>query len=185
MREDENMKGTEMNPQTRQGTDPIPGNSGMGQPDALDRLFMQRGVEAAQMPQLVQRVISEVERREQARQWLSAHPDYFRRKLRQAGSPLPVKLAAVARRPEAGTEPSWLRSALLRLSASGSPRSWMVAGSLLLGAACGYLVARDLSRDLSYSGLNMLGGVAIVSAFTCGLLAAALSQWRIIRSYLA
>jgi hypothetical protein len=185
MREDEAMKGTKMNPQIRQETEPNTGNSVLGQPDALDRLFMQRSADAAQLPQLVQRVVSEVERRELARQWLNEHPDFFRRKLRQANAPLPAKLVALPRRPDAAAEQSVLRSALLRLSASGSPRSWVVAGSLLLGAACGYLVARDLGQGLTYSGLNMLGGVAIVSAFSCGLLAAALSQWRLIRSYLA
>jgi hypothetical protein len=152
--------------------------------DPLEQLLAARAAEGSAMPALAGRVQREVDVRETGRRYLKEHPDYFRRKLREAGQPLrrprdPRSMAAPA------DSRRVLHGLLLRVSASGSPRGWAIAGSLVAGASCGYLIASELGKGVHYAGLNMLGGLAIASAFACGLAAAVLSQWRTIRGYFA
>lgn len=135
-------------------------------PDSeLDRLLRRRAADRSELPWLALSVISEIEARERARQWLVQHGSLFGPNGKdQPGS---RSLRTV-------------RYWIAQLQATfDSPRVWTTVGATLGGGVIGYLIgsyAPEVTQLGSYS-------LAVVLAVTGAAVAGFAAQWQYVREY--
>jgi hypothetical protein len=125
----------------------------------LDALLQQRALDSSELPWLEMRVLGQVEWREQARQWLQAHP----RGLGQVRQPLRERLG----------------SAVCSLAAA---RVWPVVGIALAVACLLFVMTRMPQLAPLVQGLGQWGGISSAAAVLT-VLAVALVNWPRLRQF--
>jgi hypothetical protein len=135
-------------------------NGMKGKTSNFDPLLTMRAQQASEMPWLELKVTSQIEWREQARQWLRQHPGGL-----------------------AGRRPASLRQRLWQsVCGVSSSRNWHVAGVLLITIVM-LIIAMRIPALASASKLaSQWGGLLTVAAALC-CLAAALASWPRLRQY--